>query len=280
MPIPRKPVLIGIAGGSGSGKTHLAHEIRALAGRNNVAVLSMDSYFRTESAPVHDAINFDHPAHLDLDLLDVHLAELKDRHEIRAPKYDFRTMVQTPEGEAIAANDVIVVEGLFVLASPIVDRLDISCFLDVDADQRLLGRILRDHHERGASLMQTVDRYQRFVRPSYNVFVAPTRQNADVVVDFTYRRSFFTSMLAELVLQYVNGALDFDALITRVRGDDFRLGYRAEEPIMPICIDIRELAKAFPEHIVPHSAQSTALPTLYVDTYVRHPEAGDSESHG
>jgi uridine kinase len=211
-------------------------------------------------------VNFDHPAHLDLDLLEHHLTELQACREVRAPAYDFRTMVQTQEADVIRASSVIVVEGLFVLAAPIVDALDISCFLDVDADQRLLGRILRDHHERGATLAETVDRYQRFVRPSYNVFVAPTRQNADVVVDFTYRRSFFTSLLAELVLEYVSGDLDMQALISRARRDNFRLGYRAEEPIMPISIDIRALAKAFPEHIVQHAPPSAGVPVLFVDT--------------
>lgn len=145
MKLDHPPILIGIAGGSGSGKTHLAHQIRQLAGPGSVSVLSMDRYFRTEPQRDVQSVNFDHPAHLDLDLLEVHLAELKAGRSISAPTYNFRKMVQHPDTELIPAAPVIVVEGLFVLANPITDVLDLSCFLDVDADQRLLGRLLRDH---------------------------------------------------------------------------------------------------------------------------------------
>ncbi|HWD39413.1 MAG TPA: hypothetical protein VG944_11220 [Fimbriimonas sp.] len=250
-----RPLLIGIAGGSGSGKTYFARQVRELSDPARVGLLSMDAYFRTEQGSKIEQINFDHPGRLDLDLLTCHLRALRQGEPIKAPSYDFRTMTQTPEATDLAPLPVVLVEGLFVLAPPLVDLFDLTCFLDVEADQRLLGRILRDMKEREASIDQTVDRYQRFVRPSHNVFIAPTRQNADVVVDFTYRRNFFTASMAELVLDYLQRGLDVEAIVQKARGDTYRLGYSVERPTMPMSVDIRRMAKAYPEQLVQHQPQ-------------------------
>jgi uridine kinase len=242
------PLIVGIAGGSGSGKTHLAHSVALDLGPANCAVLSMDQYFRSPSTglDVRD-INFDHPAHLDFTLMVQHLEELKTGKVIVAPSYDFRTMIQKPGAVEVVPRPVILVEGLFVLAKPMVDLVDISVFLDVAADQRLLGRILRDARERDATSESLVDRYQRFVRPSYEVFVAPTKQNADIVVDFTYRRILLTQMLTLLLRSLVGNSINRESFKRNLRAECYHLGFTPRDGEMPVSIDILKLAKDYPE---------------------------------
>lgn len=260
-------MLIGIAGGSGSGKTFLAREIQRVAGENLVSVLSMDQYFQDlneGSLPEHT--NFDHPGHIDFDLLIHDLQVLKEGRDVLAPDYDFASRRRNSEPLLVRANPVVIVEGLFVLADPIHHLLDLTCYLDVAPDQRLLGRILRDSKERHATIAQIVDRYQRFVRPAYDVFVAPTKHNADVVVDFTYRRQLFTELLGHIAHDYVNGDLDFQGLVKRVRVDTMHMGYHPEAGTMPVSVDIRTLAAAYPPSMVPHGVPPLpgAEPELFV----------------
>jgi len=261
-----RPILIGIAGGSGSGKTHLARQICADVGPESASLLSMDQYFRTERNGDPSSVNFDHPAHLDLDLMVSHLEQLKAGRDVITPAYDFGTMLQTPNASKVEARCVVLVEGLFVLASPLVEIFDLTCFLDVDDDQRLLGRILRDIDERHASMHAIIDRYQRFVRPSYHVFVAPTRQNADIVVDFTYRRNFFTRLLVGLIQDCVRPEFDLTAFVAGIRNETYRLGYKAHQAFMPVAIDIKQLAKAYPEYAIPESLPHvpSEQPQLYL----------------
>lgn len=259
------PILVGIAGGSGSGKTHLARQLLA-AVPEHVSMLCMDQYFRTEVPGDPSNINFDHPAHLDLELMLEHLAQLKEGKAVLAPSYDFHSRQQTLDAIEIKPCPVILVDGLFVLAEPFAGVMDMTIFLDVADDQRLLGRILRDAQERGATIPQIVDRYQRFVRPSYAVFVEPTKQNADIVVDFTYRRSFLSVLLAHIVDDYVHGRLDLREVTIQARSDNYRLGYQAHSPVMPRSVDIRELAKAYPETEVPSGVPQSpaAHPRLFL----------------
>ncbi|HMS55664.1 MAG TPA: hypothetical protein PKA27_09720 [Fimbriimonadaceae bacterium] len=250
----KKPtMLIGIAGGSGSGKTFLTRAVQKGAGEHLVSVLSMDQYFQNlaeGSRPEHT--NFDHPGHIDFEHLINDLRSLKSGSDILAPDYDFANRCRRQEPLLVRAHPVVIVEGLFVLADPIHHLLDLTCYLDVAPDQRLLGRILRDSKERSANIAQIVDRYQRFVRPAYDVFVAPTKHNADVVVDFTYRRQLFTELLTHIAKDYVSGDLDFQALVKRVRVDTMHMGYQPEEGTMPFSVDIRKLAKAYPPSMIPH----------------------------
>jgi uridine kinase len=247
-PSPRSTILIGIAGGSGSGKTFLASEVAAHSPAGAVSVISMDCYFRTEEAESDpSAINFDHPSHLDLGLLIRHLKRLKAGRAAWLPYYDFAARRQTRRATKIEPTPVILVEGLFALAPPLVDLFDLTCFLDVESDQRLLGRILRDVRERQSTVNEIVERYQRFVRPSYKVFVEPTIQNADILVDFTYRRAFFAELLVHIVSDYVTGSLSVDELVRRVRSDSYRKAFEGGNHRLPMQTDIFRLAKAYPE---------------------------------
>ncbi|MCG3151985.1 MAG: Uridine kinase [bacterium] len=221
------PILIGIAGGSGSGKTYLARYIQRKAGKAQVARLSMDQYFMTPagdgSIDVRD-INFDHPRHIELARFARDLEALKSGQAIEAPLYDFRQQRQLEETHHIEPRPVVVVDGLFLLAWPLVALFDLTVFLHVDPDQRLIGRLLRDMHEREGSVQWNIDRYQRFVRPSYETFIRPTMQNADLIVDFTYRRVFFQEMLAHIVRSYLHDGFGLEELVASVRGDDWQPG--------------------------------------------------------
>jgi uridine kinase len=160
-------------------------------------------------------------------------------------------MTQSPAALVVEPLPVILVEGLFVLAEPFASLLDMAFFLDVADDQRLLGRILRDVIERDAAIEEIVDRYQRFVRPSYQVFVEPTKYNANVVVDFTYRRALFGALLTHIVRDYVAGVLDLGDFLRHIGPERFGLGFDVNESFMPVSVDIRELAKAYPESVRP-----------------------------
>ncbi len=228
------PVLLGIAGGSGSGKTYLARRIQQAAGPEQVSVLSMDQYFcsLTDEERRLDPrdINFDHPSHIDFELLAAHLQALRAGQRVLAPSYDFRSQRQTPDCIPVEPARVVVVEGLFILSHPLVRLFDLTVFLEVDADQRLIGRLLRDVDERDADIHWNIDRYQRFVRPGYDTFVKPTLLNADVVVDFTYRRRLFQELLVAAVRGYVIHGSDLRGLINLVRSDGFQPGLKAAEP--------------------------------------------------
>lgn len=251
-----RPLLIGIAGGSGSGKTYLARKVLGMVG-DAAALVSMDQYFRsvdgTRTVDPHD-INFDHPAHLDLDGMVRDLEQLMRGEVAMTPSYDFATQTQTPEAIRTEPKPVIIVEGLFVLAEPVAHLFDLTVFLDVEADQRLIGRILRDVKERGSSLEWAIDRYQRFVRPSYEVFVDPTRQYADVVVDFTYRRAFFQELLAQTIAVVVKSKVPVQEGLRKLRDEQIALGLMPGRAMRPVGINILELAKICPEDVCPSVA--------------------------
>lgn len=241
-----RPIVVGIGGGSGCGKTYLARTVQEQTGAKAVC-LSMDQYFVSlEAGDDPREINFDHPKHLDIALMVEHLKALRGGEPILAPSYDFKSMIDTAEAILIEPKPVILVEGLFVLANPIRPLLDLACFLDVEPDQRLLGRLLRDQKERQNPVEAIIDRYQRFVRPSYKTFVEPTRENADIIVDFTYRRSFFTMLLIHIVRDYVAGGFDMRGFVETVQEESFKPGLRPDEGAMPLIPDIIELAKAYP----------------------------------
>lgn len=260
IPSQNRPLVIGIAGGSGSGKTHLANQIAEQIGIENVLVISMDQYFGTENS-IEDAANtnFDHPKHLDIPLLMKHIRQLKEGKAVYLPGYDFIHMTRLWATLPQKSKPVIIIEGLFVLADPIVQICDLAYFLDVAADERLLGRILRDTRERGVKTEQVIDRYQRFVRPSYEIFVNPTKQNADMVVDYTYRRSMFGEFLLGTIRNFLTGKRSTEDFILGLRKDSYNPGSDRNEAYMPISMDLMQLAKVYPEKIVPIDKSRTNL---------------------
>lgn len=182
----RHPVVIGIAGGSGSGKTTVLERIVAACGPEGIAVLDHDAYYRDLahlSFEERTAFNFDHPKALETELMRAHLDRLIDGRPIEKPIYDFRAHRRLAETERVEPEPVIIIEGLLVLAEPLLlERMDIKIFVDAADDIRLMRRIRRDMEERGRSIESILQQYERTVRPMHLEFVEPSKRKADVII--------------------------------------------------------------------------------------------------
>ncbi len=179
--IPGEIRIIGIAGGSGSGKTRLAnHLFRALRGR--AALLSHDWYYRDRAGMpevLRRKVNFDHPNALETRILVKHLQALAGRLEVSTPRYDYATSSRLKETVPVAGADIVLIEGLFILHEERLRRLlDLSVFVDVPADVRLARRIRRDVIDRGIPVEETLRLYERFVRPMHERYVQPSARHA------------------------------------------------------------------------------------------------------
>ena len=185
----QRPMLVGIVGGSGSGKTSVAVElVDRLRTRNVVTMLlDMDAYY----APLEvvkgrfgdQPVNWDHPHAFDLELMAVHLTALHRGESIRKPRYDFTLSDRTGWEEPLPPGQVVILEGLLLYALPeLRDQLDIKIFVDTDADIRILRRIRRDTRERGRSLESVMEQYEKSVRPMHLEFVEPSKRWADLIV--------------------------------------------------------------------------------------------------
>ena len=181
--------LIGIAGGSGSGKTTFAKKILqriSKASRPDICLLHQDSYY-LPSPPshlrIHGEPNFDHPDAFDWDLLKDHLDRLKKGEKVEAPLYDYQTSRRRKETELIGPCKTVMMEGIFTLwDQPMRNLFDLRVYLHVDADIRFIRRLHRDVRERGRSLDNIIRQYYDSVRPMHHEFLEPTRQYADIVV--------------------------------------------------------------------------------------------------
>ena len=178
-------LVIGIAGGTGSGKTTL---MRALTERfgENIAVISHDNYYKAhDDMPMEERakLNYDEPAAFDTDMLVEQLRLLKQGRTIHCPVYDFSVHNRTKETIEIAPKKVVIVEGILIFAEPALCReMDIKIFVDTDADVRLIRRIRRDVRKRGRSLDSVLDQYLTTVKPMHEQHVEPSKKNADLVV--------------------------------------------------------------------------------------------------
>jgi len=180
-----RSLLLGIAGGTGSGKTTLARKIGAALGESST-LLSHDWYYldRTGYTPEQrDAINYDEPAALDNGLLAEHLDELRANRSVSCPQYDFSTHTRRAETIAVPARHVIIVEGILLFAVPeLRDRFDLRLYVDTDDDIRLLRRLRRDLIDRGRDLRSVEQQYYGTVRPMHQLHVAPSKRHAHLVV--------------------------------------------------------------------------------------------------
>lgn len=183
----QKVFLIGIAGGSGSGKTTFAKKVMKQISSVDCGLLHMDSYYLPKQPKSNYTSagkpNFDHPNAFDWDLLRHHLTELKQGLQIQCPIYDFTSSSRTEQTEPMGPCRVVLVEGIFSLFDQeIRDLLDIKCFLHVDSDIRFTRRLHRDVKERGRSLESVINQYYDTVRPMYQKYLDPQRQHADFTV--------------------------------------------------------------------------------------------------
>lgn len=182
----QRPLIIGVAGGSGSGKTTISREILARVGEEQISYIQHDSYYRDLSHLDPDQrarINFDHPDSLETEMLVRQLRELLDGASIAIPIYDFTTHTRTRRSQGVEPRPVILLEGILILADPALRELmDVRIFVDTDPDIRFIRRLERDMLERGRSLESVVKQYLSSVRPMHLEFVEPSKRYADIII--------------------------------------------------------------------------------------------------
>ncbi len=180
------PLCIGIAGGTGSGKSTIARNIAAALPPGSVATLDHDAYYRDRSDLTYDErcqLNFDHPDSLETELLVAHLRRLRAGEAIEAPRYDFKTHSRLAETRRLEPTPVVIVEGILVFVEERIRALlDMKIFVDTDADIRLMRRIRRDIEERGRDFNSIRNQYYATVRPMHLQFVEPSKRWADVII--------------------------------------------------------------------------------------------------
>ena len=181
-----KPVIIGVTGGSGSGKTTVSRAIFEQLHGHSLLMLQEDSYYNDQSdMPFEERIktNYDHPNAFDTELLVKQLKDLLDWKTIEKPIYDYTEHTRSSEVEKVEPKEVIILEGILVLNDPALrDLMDIKIFVDTDDDIRIIRRIQRDIEERGRSLQSVIDQYNSTVKPMYHQFIEPTKRYADIIV--------------------------------------------------------------------------------------------------
>lgn len=181
-----RPIILGVAGGSGSGKTTVVHAITRDLGDSAVSVIHHDSYYRDTShldLAARSAINYDHPDALETSLLIEHLTALRAGRSVDVPVYDFATHQRADRRERVEPAGIIVVDGMLILWDAGLRALmDIKVFVDTDADLRLIRRLQRDIQERGRSAESVIEQYTSTVRPMHLEFVEPSKRYADVIL--------------------------------------------------------------------------------------------------
>lgn len=182
----KEPIIIGIAGGTGSGKSTVTKKLAELIHEENVAVIEQDSYYKDQSTlPYEQRVktNYDHPFAFDNDLLITHLKQLKQGNSIDKSIYDFEIHNRKEETVHVTPCEVIILEGILILSEEkIRELLDIKVFVDTDSDVRIIRRILRDIKERGRSLDSVILQYMSTVRPAHLQFIEPSKRYADIII--------------------------------------------------------------------------------------------------
>jgi uridine kinase len=182
----KRPMVLGIAGGSGSGKTTIVRKLVEYCDKTSIQVLQLDHYYKDLAhldPKDRDSVNFDHPDALEMDLLGEHLKLLAAGEPINRPTYEFASHTRSSKVETLAPKEVILVDGIFALYSPLVrEHLDCGIYVDVADDVRFIRRLKRDVSERGRSIDGVIQQYLETVKPMHDRFVAPTKLLADMVV--------------------------------------------------------------------------------------------------
>jgi uridine kinase len=184
--VVKRPVVIGIAGGSCSGKTSVTRAIYDVFRDHSVVVIEQDFYYKDQSHLTFEerlGTNYDHPLAFDNDLLIEHLKKLLVRQPIEKPVYDYVQHTRAKEVIHVEPVDVIIVEGILVLEdADLRDLMDIKLYVDTDSDLRIIRRIMRDIKERGRTTDSVIDQYLSAVRPMHNLFIEPTKRYADIII--------------------------------------------------------------------------------------------------
>ncbi|MAZ73277.1 MAG: uridine kinase [Flavobacteriaceae bacterium] len=198
-------LIIGIGGGTGSGKTTVVHQIVEQFPENEVCVISQDSYYKnTSHLPYEERvkINFDHPNAIDFKLLVHHLEELKKGKSFEQPVYSFKEHNRTEKTVTTHPKKVILVEGILILTHPDIRELfDIKIFVHADSDERLIRRLKRDIAERGRDLNEVLNRYQTTLKPMHTQFIEPTKEFADIIIPNNRYNTVAVDVIRKIVQQ-------------------------------------------------------------------------------
>ena len=181
-----KPVVIGVAGGSGSGKTSVTRSISQKFTDKTILVIEQDYYYKDQKhLPLEERLqtNYDHPLAFDNDLLIQHIKDLLNQKTIEKPVYDYSLHTRSQETIRVEPKEVIILEGILILEDQrLLDLMDIKVFVDTDADVRIIRRLMRDIKERGRTIDSVIDQYINVVRPMHLQFIAPTKRYADIII--------------------------------------------------------------------------------------------------
>ena len=201
------PITIGVAGGTGSGKTTVANTILDRVGQHRIAHIQHDSYYRDLSHLPPDErgrINFDHPDSLETELLIKHLEDLRAWHAVQVPVYDFTTHSRTSHTLRVEPRHVILVDGILIFVEKALRQMfDIKIFVDTDADLRFIRRLQRDIAERGRTTGSVIDQYLNTVRPMHMEFVEPSKRYADVIIP----EGGFNTVALDMVVAHIEAML-------------------------------------------------------------------------
>lgn len=207
----RTPIVIGVAGGSASGKTTVSQAILQQVGAERIAYIPHDLYYRDLSHLPLDQrakFNFDHPNALDNELLVAHLDALAAGQSVEVPTYDFATYVRLEATRTVAPRPVVLLEGILIFTEPVLRRrMQIKLFVDADPDLRLIRRLSRDVEERGRSVNSVIDQYLRTVRPMHLEFVEPTKRYADLIIPEGGRNLIAVEMLVARIEAAISQSL-------------------------------------------------------------------------
>lgn len=196
-------LIIGVAGGSGSGKTTVVRRIVESLGSEHVTVLDHDRYYRERSdlrLEERAALNYDHPDSLETDLMVGHVRELRAGRSIQAPRYDFARYNRLTDTDTLDAQRAIIVEGILIFTDAALRELmDIKVFVDADSDTRFIRRLTRDVDERGRSMESVIDQYLATVKPMHLEFVEPSKRYADIIIPIGGHNAVAVDLLLTLI---------------------------------------------------------------------------------
>lgn len=204
----KRPILIGITGGTGSGKSTVSKEIFKLIKETDIAIIEQDSYYKDQSDLSFEErikTNYDHPFAFDNKLLVQHLNDLLNRKPIEKPIYDFEKHNRKKETILVEPKEIIILEGILILfEKEIRDLLDIKIFVDTDSDVRVIRRILRDIKDRGRTLDSVIHQYMDTVRPAHLQFIEPTKRYADIIIP----EGGYNKVAIDLIVAKINSILN------------------------------------------------------------------------
>ncbi len=204
-------LIIGIAGGSGSGKSTVVNQIIKRLPKESVTVIPQDAYYKDnghKSTEERAKINFDHPSSIEWNLLIRHLVTLREGNSIEMPMYSYVTCARSKETIPVTPSRVIIVEGILILTNPRLRKsMDIKVFVDADGDDRLMRIIWRDIEERGRSFQQVLEHYEGFVKPMHLQFIEPTKRYADIIVPQGGQNKVAIDILSSRIGSHLNPML-------------------------------------------------------------------------